>query len=205
MTAGLANCSSDPSASRSSAKTSRIPGADASVASSGTESNATMTDPTGPGIDVKHLRVRPLSLPRLGAGERCPVTTTVTSPSTDLGQMLGSGPARPVGLGEDAQLGIAPPANFGSATWGGNKVLWALHADAGPALVRGQQLDGNGEVRFDEGSTPSIEKVLDPTGRAPLAGGWFDFPGYTRVERPGCYGYQIDTGAGSSTVIFQAV
>ena len=119
--------------------------------------------------------------------------------------MLGSGPARPVGLGPTATLGIAPAANFGSTAWGGNKVLWALAADAGPAIIRGRRLDRAGDVRFDNGDLPAREKVLDPTGhRSPLSGGWFDFPGYTRVEGPGCYAYQVDVTAGSFTITFKA-
>ncbi len=134
------------------------------------------------------------------------MTTDVATPSADLGPMLGLGPARPVGLGQLAQLGIAPPENYGSHVWGGNKVLWALSTEVhGPALIRGHQLDGDGEVRFDEGDVPSLEKVLDPSGKAPLAGGWYDFPGATRVRQPGCYGYQIDTEAGTTFVVFEAI
>jgi hypothetical protein len=91
--------------------------------------------------------------------------------------MLGSGPARPVGLGPNAQLELAPPSNFGSATWGG----------------------------ANNGSVPSLEKALDPTGKTPRSGGWFDFPGYTRVEHSGCYAYQIDTAAGTTTVVFLVI
>ena len=52
---------------------------------------------------------------------------------------------------------------------------------------------------------PGDTLVLDPTGhRSPLSGGWFDFPGYTRVEGPGCYAYQVDVTAGTFTVTFKA-
>lgn len=119
--------------------------------------------------------------------------------------MLGRGPVRPLGLGSSAKLTIGPPADYGSQEWGGNKVMWALSAEAnGPALVRGRQLDGDGEVRFNEGDVPALENMLDPSGRTPLAGGWYDFPGITRVRQPGCYGYQIDTAAGTTFVIFTA-
>ena len=155
------------------------------------------------GVTVDQLRARPLSLPHLASGQRCPVTTGVTSPSPDLGPLLGSGPARPA-LGGEARLVIAPPANFGSTTWGGDKILWALAANVGPALIRGRQLDGDGRVGFDNSPTPAPEKILDPTGRTSLRGGWFDFPGSTRVEHPGCYGYQVDIGSGSTQIIFQA-
>ena len=120
--------------------------------------------------------------------------------------MVGRGPARPIGLGLPARLEIAPPEDYGSQVWGGNKVLWALSSEAHcPALIRGGQLDGDSEVRFGDGDVPALEKVLDPSGKAPLAGGWYDFPGATRVRQPGCYGYQIDTAAGSTFVVFEAV
>ena len=153
--------------------------------------------------DLHTLRSRPLDLPTVATGQRCPVTTEVESPSADLGPMLGTGVARPVGLGPDARLGIAPPENFGSETFGGNKVLWALSAASdGIVLVRGRQLDGTSEVRFDSGDIPSLEKVLDPTGKVPLDGGWYDFPGNTRVQYPGCYAYQIDSIEGRQSLFF---
>lgn len=100
---------------------------------------------------------------------------------------------------------ISPPATFGSEVWGGAKVLWALSPDAGGlALVRGRQLDGDAELRFDTGANPSPDKVLDAAQRTALDGGWRDFPSYTRVTRPGCYGFQIDTAAGSDTIVFVA-
>jgi hypothetical protein len=146
-----------------------------------------------------------LVLPLVDRGQPCPVTTEVSTPSTELGNMLGSGLARPVGIGPDRHLSIGPPTNFGSDIWGGNKVLWALSVDAGGlALIRGHQLDGDAEVRFDNGAVPSLEKVLDSSGGVPLDGGWYDFPGFTRLSRPGCYGYQIDTKARTTTVVFIA-
>jgi hypothetical protein len=120
--------------------------------------------------------------------------------------MFGLGPARPIFLLSHAKLEIVPPKNYGSHVWGGNKVLWALSIEAdGPALLRGGQLDGDGEVRFDTGDVPASEKVLDPSGKEPLAGGWYDFPGETRLRGPGCYGYQIDSEAGTTVVVFEAV
>jgi hypothetical protein len=120
--------------------------------------------------------------------------------------MLGSGIARPV-LGAQPRIGIAPPENFGSRDWGGNKVLWALDAETSSiALLRGHQLDGALEVRFDSGAIPAEDKILDPTGKTPLDGGWYDFPGFVRLQGPGCYGFQIDReGEPSAIVVLQAV
>lgn len=83
--------------------------------------------------------------------------------------------------------------------------MWALSVEAdGPALVRGHQLDGDGDVRFDDGAVPALDKVLDASAGLPLDGGWYDFPGFTRLSHPGCYGYQIDTTAGTTTIVFIA-
>jgi hypothetical protein len=169
--------------------------------------NGATSVPTDSAIEA--LRSRSLNLPTLTDGEPCPVTTVWTSPSTDLGPLLGDGPAR-VGLGNvdgAATLTIAPAANFGSTEWGGNKVLWALDAsNEGPALIRGKELGGPNEVRFNGGAEPSRELVLDPTVRStPLEGGWIDFPASMRVRTPGCYILQIDTESGTTTLIFEAV
>ena len=152
---------------------------------------------------IDMLRDRPVTLADLSPGDACPVTTKSSTPSADLGPMLGDGPARPV-IGPTALIGIAPPENFGSEVWGGNKLLWALSESSGVALLRGRQLDGSVEARFGEGATPAAEKILDPTGRTPLNGGWFDFPGSVRLRQPGCYGFQIDVASGSSVVVISA-
>jgi hypothetical protein len=122
--------------------------------------------------------------------------------ASDLGSGLGSGPAYPVGL-DDGVLHYAPPANFGSAEWGGQKVLWAVSPQyAGDVLVRGHQLDGLNELRFERGDVPPDElHVL----HNPAPDGWTGQPSYTRVRAPGCYGYQVDGATFSYTVVFQAV
>ncbi|MFJ2032794.1 hypothetical protein [Streptosporangium sp. NPDC087985] len=71
-----------------------------------------------------------------------------------------------------------------------------------PVLIRGRQLDGPGDVRFDD---PAVEELLlDPTKDA-LPGGWRDYPSLTRLRTPGCYAYQIDAAVGSFTIVFRAV
>ena len=198
----LTACSAEPAPSPSSSTATSPPAAGSAAAVVSTSADG-RASPGAAQIDV--LRSRPVRLPSLAQGARCPVTTEVASPSTEIGPMLGLGPARPVGLAPFALLTIAPPQNYGSQRWGGDKVMWALSTEAGgPALIRGEQLDGDGEVRFGLGAVPSPEEVLDPSGRVPLAGGWFDFPGTTRVSGPGCYGYQIDTAAGTTVVVFEA-
>src|SRR6266545_1710582 len=70
---------------------------------------------------------RPLQLPKLARGARCPVATSdpaiLFSTVYRIGKGLGAGPVFPV-FGTGATLHLAPPANFNSARWGGQKVLW---------------------------------------------------------------------------------
>jgi hypothetical protein len=155
-------------------------------------------------VQLAELRSRPLDVPSLTAEDACPVTELSSSPSVDLGTMWGDERVRPV-LGATSRIGLAPPANYGSDVWGGAKVLWAMSAEGSSiALIRGHQLDGDAEVRFDEGDTPAEEKVLDPGGRQALEGGWYDFPGSVRLRNPGCYGFQIDIGDDSFVIVLEA-
>lgn len=117
--------------------------------------------------------------------------------------MLGDGSVRPV-IDPQSPVGIAPPANFDSEVWGGNKLLWALSDGAGVALIRGRELRSSVEVRFDGGVMPAAEKVLDPTGKTALNGGWFDFPGYVRLRQPGCYGFQVEIANESFVIVISA-
>jgi hypothetical protein len=153
---------------------------------------------------LRELRARPLDLPSVTEEGACPVAGVSSAPSADLGTMWGEGPVRPV-LGPAPQIGIAPAENFDSAVWGGGKVLWAMSADtSGVALIRGRQLDGATEARFDGGATPAAEKVLDPNGREALDGGWYDFPGFVRLRDPGCDGFQIDIADDSFVIVLEA-
>ncbi len=36
------------------------------------------------------------------------------------------------------------------------------------------------------------------------AGGWRGYPGYTRLQAPGCYAYQVDAPSGSTVIVFRA-
>ena len=81
-----------------------------------------------------------------------------------------TGPIYPVGLGVNAVLTYS---NDGfPAPWGGQKVLWvgdpAYH---GLALVRGHQLDGSNELRFNDGADPAAELRLDSNAPDNTTGG----------------------------------
>lgn len=163
-------------------------------------------DATDPGGMLAALQARPLKLPQISTPGNCPITTVVSSPSKDLGPLIGDGPARPGGFNPVDGLQLAPASRFSSDSWAGNKVLWALSsARPGPVLVRGHQLDGDHEVRFGNAPTPVSTFVMNPAAATPLDGGWYDFPGNTRLEQAGCYAYQIDSPEETSTVVFKAV
>jgi hypothetical protein len=73
-------------------------------------------------------------------------------------------------------------------------------------LLRGHQLDGPNELRFDRGDVPPNQFLLQPP--SPLyyqRTGWIVFVTYTRVRAPGCYAVQADGSNFSEVIIFRAV
>ena len=149
------------------------------------------------------LRQRPLNLPAVIPGRPCPIGPA-QSVSPAFGTALGTGPIYPVGLGVEAVLTYSS-ASF-PAPWGGQKVLWvgdpAYH---GIALIRGHQLDGPNEVRFNQGADPPAELRLDSSTPDNTTGGWNNWPSYTRVRAPGCYAYQVDGPDFTLVIPFTAV
>ncbi len=157
--------------------------------------------------DVAALRRRPLVLPSLTAGQPCPADSVVSQPTPGLGQMLGNAPVRPV-FGTGATMAFAPAKNYGSAIWGGNKVIWAVAPDVRTdVLIRGHQLDGDSDIRFNYGDAELLpDLVLDVSRTASsISGGWRDFPTATRVQRPGCYAIQIDSADRSDVLVFLVI
>ena len=142
---------------------------------------------------------RQLHLPTLALGAKCPVATvdeSVDFGSYGVARGIGPGPAYP----DSATLHLAPPVNFQSATWAGQKVLWrVVPSYTGPVLIRGGRLDGQGRIRFELGNVPPAELFI------PAGSGARDRPSYTRLSAPGCYAYQIDGFGFSRTVVFRAV
>lgn len=174
------------------------------TADSATPGTAPPTPPT-----LEDLRSRPIILPTVESGGECPSTTQFSSMSADLGPMAGNGYARPVGLTFGQPLLIGSP--------GTAKILWALPIDVeGPVLVRGRQIDGNGAVRFIVGDAAPTEELsltselaaaIDKNGISTklLDGGWYGIPTSTTFTNAGCYGFQIDSAAGTSTVVFTTI
>lgn len=173
------------------------------------------TTPPAP-VDADTLRARPIVLPTVVADAACPVTTDFATLSTDLGPMAGNGTARPVGLPAGQPLELTPSTSTPTTPFEA-KILWALPINTeGPVLVRGRQLDGEGSIQISDGRTNAATNDLvltadsaatvtkKGTATRNLDGGWYGIPTTTTFTTSGCYGFQIDSSAGTSTVIFEA-
>jgi hypothetical protein len=150
---------------------------------------------------------RSLRIPSLAAGSACPATPAegtlgdrgvldvVAAPA------FGPGPAYPT-LSSDggrAVLGYFP--SWGYEGWDGTKLLWTVPRYLGPYIVRGRQLDGPNELRFDQG--PNWTNKLHPEIR--LVGPYPRLnPAATFLRAPGCYAYQVDGRGFSYTIVFEA-
>ncbi|MDQ6820623.1 MAG: hypothetical protein M3076_09870 [Actinomycetota bacterium] len=131
---------------------------------------------------------RSLHLPHLSAGGACPVSA-------------GGGPVRPLG---SLRLAVAP---FIGSPWKAARVTWISAASyAGPVLVRGRRIGGQGPVGFGEGGTPYDELQLLAPGRdaPPAPGGGRAWLSFTRVRTSGCFAYQVDGTSFSTAIVFAA-
>lgn len=152
---------------------------------------------------------RPLEIPELSFGRPCPVSD-LRQVSPAFAPALGPGPVYPVGFGKDATLAFeyppAPNSQFADSEWGGEKTLWVADPNyTGPILIRGRQVDGPSEVRFDVGGGELLDELqLPPAYAANYTGGWRNFPSHTRLRTAGCYGYQVDGSTFSIVVVFKA-
>jgi hypothetical protein len=149
---------------------------------------------------------RPLRLPVLGAGEPCPADvptgTLVGRAGAYGGPAFGPGPAYPTLSVRDGRAALSYLLGWGGFDgWDGAKVLWTVPRYTGPYIVRGRQLDGAGELRFDQG--PSWTNRLHPELR--LVGPYADLnPAATFLQAPGCYAYQVDGRGFSYRIVFEA-
>jgi hypothetical protein len=140
--------------------------------------------------DWARLRARDLRLPTVAVGGTCPVSP-VSSPSPHYAAALGAGPIYPV-LGSSERRF----SSWGLATADGyryDKVLWIAAPDyQGPALIRGQRIDGAGEVLFDAGERELRFERYTGVSSAGTAAGGRDRPSGVGFPGPGCYAMQID-------------
>jgi hypothetical protein len=108
-----------------------------------------------------------------------------------------------------AAFGTQAVAHYAGAReeggWYYVKVLWVADPRyAGPALIRGRQIDGSDELRFEWGSEPAAELWFTELNGT-TDDGWRDQPSYTRVRAPGCYAYQVDGLDFTEVIVFEAI
>ena len=163
---------------------------------------------------------RPFTLSQISPGAECPIATTTVSLSergiVTLGDLpaWGPGPAYPTALGRGPrpQLVFVYPPEPGSgweeSGWGGSKNIWVVSPSyRGPVLVRGRQLDGPNEVRFENGRPAfTLQSALYPSSELRLRGPEpFGNPSTTRLRAPGCYAFQVDGRGLSYSIVFEAL
>jgi hypothetical protein len=158
-------------------------------------------------IDWGKLR-RPLHLPRIAHGHRCPISRLapgITAEKFGVSGAIGRGPVYPILPAATLSVSYRRE-EWGPGPWGGQKVLWLVHPRyRGPVLIRGRRLDGLQSMRFDRGVLPAAEIRIKPgetvtwMGQAPASRGR---PSYVRIRAAGCYGAQIDGTAFSAVVVF---
>jgi hypothetical protein len=159
---------------------------------------------------------RPLRLPSVVRGARCPVSPAAPRARFrvyGVGRGLGGGPVYPI-MPRALEIEFPPPglSEFTVGGWGGQRVLWfVLPRYRGPVLVRGRRLDGRDPVRFDGGRVPQIELRI-PVGvgsfwpaRVLRDDGQRYRRSYTRLRAPGCYAFQVDGTSFSYRIVFRGV
>jgi hypothetical protein len=170
----------------------------------GTAGSAATSTPPQAADAWAPLRQKPLHLPALAPGAACPAAREKRV-TPDLGLALGDGPLYAVAPWKHGTYsGGEVAAN--SAGWYPLKVLWASAPSfRGPALIRGHQLDGPNELRFDAatGLPAELELRFLADGSSATPGGWNNLASYTTVRAPGCYAYQVDTAGSSSVIVFE--
>jgi hypothetical protein len=150
---------------------------------------------------------RPLKVPTLAPGSPCPATAA----GGTLGQRgnrdapevpaFGPGPAYPTLASASAGAELVYSPAGGLDGWGGTKMLWTVPRYYGPIVVRGRQLDGPNELRFDRG--PTWTNRLHHELR--LVGPYRELnPAATYLLSSGCYAYQVDGRGFSYLIVFNA-
>jgi hypothetical protein len=152
---------------------------------------------------------RPLHLPKVAAGARCPVSRTDPRvPWSRIrifgGSGIGRGPVYP-GLGGRSGLLWATADQQYGGRWFGEKVFWyVVPSYRGPVLIRGRRLDGDGMLRFGAGKLPAPELHIARNETVSWDGqpqGSRGVPSGVRVTVKGCYGVQIDGTSFSRVVV----
>ena len=158
--------------------------------------------PAGSGTDPWKKLHRPLHLPVVKSGGRCPVTSAeLVAPGVSRAQ--GQGPVYPVNAYPRLVFSLLarPGQVWYPSEWSGQKTLWIAQPKfTGRVLIRGHELGGINQVGFGPEHTPAGELRLVIKGSR----SWWTAPTYTRLRAPGCYAWQIDGARFSRVVVFRA-
>jgi hypothetical protein len=153
---------------------------------------------------------RPLHLPIVAPGSRCPVSKVDHHVRWERIHIFGTsgigpGPVYP-GLGATSGLlNATKDTQYGSA-WQGQKVFWYIASSyRGRVLIRGKRIDGPGWLGFNGARVPRDELRIEPYDTV----SWSGQPRYSRgipsgvrARASGCYAAQIDGTAFSRVVVF---
>jgi hypothetical protein len=152
---------------------------------------------------------RPLHLPKLAAGARCPLSridSRIPWKRVNIfgGSGLGPGPVYP---GLPGAFLMATRDQQYKGPWFGEKVFWYVTpAYQGPVLIRGRRLDGPQRMGFNGRKRANPELRIAPHQTVTWDGqprGSRGVPSGVRVLAPGCYGIQIDGTTFSRIVVIR--
>jgi hypothetical protein len=164
------------------------------------------------------LDQRPLNLPVLHPGDRCPVSKGSSNTVPRDGDIFcaacvwfGTGSVYFALAWQDHGITDATfrldPVPFEHGAYRAKTPWVSKPGFLGPILIRGQQLDGAGEnkLRFSFGRPEPKENLqLDAEIRKEARAGWSFWATSMWIQNPGCYGVQIDTTHNTELVIFSA-
>jgi hypothetical protein len=152
---------------------------------------------------------RPMHLPRLAPGARCPVSAVDRRVDWEAASIFGGsgtgrGPVYPGIGGAAGHVTLVENSQF-RAPWLGQKVFWyAAPSYKDRVLIRGARIDGPGTLRF---GAPGLARELRirPGNGISWTGqprGSRGAPSYIRAQNSGCYAVQIDGTSFSRVVVF---
>ncbi len=154
---------------------------------------------------------RPLRLPSVGPGERCPTSTGVSASMLGRGlphmPAVGNGPAYVLAVGGAPAGVLRVMGGYRDAQgWVGQKSPWLVAPSyRGPVLIRGARVDAAGEMRFALGFGQHLRSLRLAARAGVQPNGWRAIPSVTLVRRPGCYAYQVDGTSFSQIIVIRVV
>lgn len=149
--------------------------------------------------DVWSKLHRRLHIPRIESGASCPATSQAALAKSAVRPRVQAGDTHLV-------LRLDLPSRRSSvyygSPWGGQNVMWEVRASyRGPVLMRGRQLDGRHDVRFERGQIPVRERRFQKSSAS--TGAQRLYSSVTRIGAPGCYAFQVDGLGFSRVVVFE--